>query len=420
MPATALAPKPTPVKPVLKEPVSPKQGFVGFDLYGWLVAPTRFTPIAFFVGIVIAFALCSYAGHLVAKHNIYNNFHRFHDYISPASLYYPTISQMVSIVESQSTPEQTIVIIGGNSVFYGLGQNEDDLWSDNLQKLLGNKYAVFNFANPSADPFEWGYWTAESLLKKHRKVIYATIAVPGKVGDSDGSDVYGYGYWDAHDKNLLIHDKFRDQKVEARLSQLKGKDQLKIAELRLRSKLDSLCYFEDLWTAVAYDKFFTVWTHLTATSPLKPHKEYADIKYFPGPVEERFKSEEGLASIRSYSKSYFEYNTSTPRQSFWYKTLSDMYGLIPHHLKKNCLVVVSTHTPAYLDRLSKIERSREDQAGALSTKTWIKAGYHSTGLAGTLKSDDFLDCRHLVASGGHKVAAIVAEQVSAINKELNY
>ncbi len=420
MPATVLAPKETQTKPVLKETVSPKKGFVGFDLYGWLVNPQRFTPIAFFVGVAVAFALCSFAGRVVSKHNIYHNFHRFHDYISPASLYYPTISQMISIVESQSKPEQTVVIVGGNSVFFGLGQNQEDLWSDKLQSMLGDKYAVFNFANPSSGPFEWGYWTAEALLKKHRKVIYATIAVPGKVGEIDGSDVYGYGYWDAHDKNLLVHDKFRDAKVEQRISALNDKEQLRIAELRMKSKFDGLFYFEDLWNAVAYEKFFTVWTHLTSANPLKPHKDYADARYYPGPVEGRFKSDVDLASIRSYSKSYFEYNSATPRESFWYKLQGDMYGLIPHHLKKNCLVVVGTHTPSYLDRLSPVERTREDLASSRSVETWVKAGYHSTSLAGELANEDFLDCRHLIASGGQKVATIVASKVQSMNKELGY
>jgi hypothetical protein len=417
---TVLAPKPTSTKPQVKEQASPKKGFQGFDIYGWLVDPSRFTPVAFFIGIALAFGLCSFAGRTVSKHNIYENFKRFHDYISPASLYYPTISQMVSIVNANSKPDQTIVIVGGNSVSFGLGQNEDQLWSDRLQKQLGPKYAVFNFANPSSDPFEWGYWTAEALLKKQRKVLYVTITMPGNVGKPEGEDVYGYGFWDAREKHLLIKDKFRDARVTADLKELNEKDQVKMAELQLRSKFDSLLYFEDLWTAVSYSDFFTVWTHLTSATPLSAHKQYTEIKCYPGPVEGRFKSDYDLNSIRSYARSYFDIQSAKPREALWYKIVSDMFTLIPQQYKKNCLVVVSTHTPAYIDRLTDIEKERETICTQKSVASWRQAGYHSFTLKGQVDKEDFLDARHLIDSGGKKLATLVAAELQKMNKELKY
>lgn len=420
---TVVAPKPSTKSPSpqVKEKASAKIGFQRFDIYGWLVAPKRFAPPAFFIGIALAFVLCSLAGRAISKHNIYGNFSRFHDYINPASLYYPTISQMLAIVESKSKPEQTIVIVGGNSVAFGLGQNEDQLWSKRLQNILGAKYAVFNFANPSSEPFEWGYWAAEALLKKHRKVLYVTITMPGTIGKPEGEEIYGYGFWDAKEKHLLVKDTLRNACIDADLKALNEQDRIKMAELQLRSKLDSVLYFEDLWTAVSYSNFFTVWTNLTSNTMLLAHKDYAEPRWTsPPPVEERFKSDRDYNSIRSYTRSYFEYQTCKPREAVWYKVLSDMCTLIPHQFKKNCLVVVSTHTPAYIDRLTAIEKNRETITTQRSKESWINAGYHSISLDGKLENEDFLDARHLVESGGEKVAALVAKEVQAINSDLKY
>ena len=166
MPTATLAPKPTPTKPTSQEHAKPAEGF---DLYRWLVDPAKFRPPIFFIGIAIGLLVCSLAGRDIAKKNFYHNFQRFHRFISPAALFYPTTSQMMAIAESSSTPDQTIVVIGGNSIFNGLGQNAEDLWTVHLQKILGKKFAVFNFAMPAADPFEGAYWASEALLKSTGK-----------------------------------------------------------------------------------------------------------------------------------------------------------------------------------------------------------------------------------------------------------
>jgi hypothetical protein len=391
-----------------------------FDLYPYIAKSPSFRPIVFFVGILIGFISCAIAGRIVANRNSFENFQRFHTYLNPTTFFYPTVSQMVSLVEAKTSPEQTIVILGGNSIFYGLGQNSNELWSIELQKALGPHYAVFNFALPQALPFEGAYWAAESLLKRHRKVIYATVSLPGLVGTPFGSDVYGYAYWDARDKHLACHDLARDVAVDEQLANLDDKEKLKISELRLRSKLDSLFYFEDLWNTLGYTNIFTVWTAQTAANPLKARKEYYSESFFPPPVKDRFNSDFDFGSVRTYCKSYFEMNTCTPRQSFWTKKLQDMTVLTPFPFKRNCLVFVATHVPAYLDRLMPVEKSREQLASSLSVEYWKRAGYFSTSLRGKLLSQDFLDSRHLVASGGKKVASIVASEIISRSCALKY
>lgn len=389
------------------------------DLYEKIASRELISPTWFVSGLVIAFVLCCLSGRALARTNLYENFHRFHNYINPTSSYYPTVSQMVSLVEKKASPEQTVVILGGNSIFYGFGQNSEDLWSLSLQQMLGDGYAVFNFAMPSSDPFEGAYWAAEALLKKHRKVIYATIAHPATTGFPEGSDVYGYAYWDAHEKHLLVHDKVRDTVVSARVAGHNPLKQQKLFDLQLRAVLDSIFYFEDLWTAIGYSNFFTVWTEPTAASPLKARKGYPGETYQLVPIEQRFKAEFCKAVKRDY-RLCFESKTTQPNPEFWALMTKKAEMLTPSVFKRNCIVAVSAPMPRYMGFLSQMDRTRETVAADASRKAWSAAGYHEMGFGNKMTDDDYADMVHLSASGGKKLAALVADKVRSLAFELAY
>ena len=399
MPTAILKPPP---EATVEQPVKAVSTAPQFDLYAWLVDSRKFKAVYFFIGFIIAVAACSWAGRVVATKSDFKNFSRFHNYINPQSLFYPTTNQMISIVKANSTPDQTIVILGGNSIFWGLGQSATDLWSVELQRLLGPDYAVFNFAMPASNAFEGAYWTAEALLKQHRKVLFATVSIPTVTGSPEGTDVYGYAFWDAKEKHLLYHDRFRDDLIAKQLSSFDTKKQTRLEELRLRSKMDSLLYFEDLWNSIGYSNVFTVYTGLTRRSPLQARKYFADNESSGGapPIEQRFKTEMDIASVRNYCKSAFEYHTATPRPSWWANAQENMHAIVPDLLKRNCLVVVSTHAPGSLSQLNAQENEREQLSSKLSVESWSHAGYESMSLRGKLVDEDFRDSRHLMPSGG--------------------
>jgi hypothetical protein len=417
MPSATLIP---PTKVPVAQPKKAVSTAPQFDLYAWLVDTGKFKPAYFFVGFIIAIVACSLAGRVVATRSDFKDFSRFHNYINPQSLFYPTANQMISIVKANSTPDQTIVILGGNSIFWGLGQSATDLWSVELQRTLGPKYAVFNFAMPASNAFEGAYWAAEALIKQHRKVLFATVSIPSVSGSPEGSEVYGYAFWDAKEKHLLYHDANRDRLIAKQLSSFDTKKQTKLEELRLRSKLDSLFYFEDLWNSIGYSNLFTVYTGVTKRAPLLARKYFADDESSGNapPVETRFKTELDIGSVRSYCKSAFEYHTATPRASWWAAATENMHAMVPDLLKKNCLVVVSTHAPGSLSQLNAQENERERLASKLSLESWKNTGYESMSLRGTLVDEDFRDSRHLMPSGGKKVAHMVATRISEMNDVL--
>jgi hypothetical protein len=401
------------------------------DLYELLLHPGMLRVGPCLAGMVIGFLLCCIAGFAVGKTNLYENFHRFTDYTSPTTLFYPTVSQMVAMVNLQSTPDQTVVIIGGNSIFNGVGQRSSEIWTDRLREHLGHDYAVFNFASCGEQPFEGAYWVAESLLARGRKVLYVTVAMPTAGGAPEGGKVYGYLFWDAHEKKLLARSPERDLLIERRVAMMDEKERERIAELKLRMQLDKLLHFQDLWTAVGYTQVFTVWTQHTEASPFKARKLYIDLQPDPAPVASRFSNSSAfareLSTVRAYCDGFFDITPTgwQAREQSWTNLLTEMKGLVPDRFKRNCLVVVACNPPYFLHKITPAENARIALATTRSEECWKTAGYHAmtasaASSAEKFEDQDFKDCWHLTGSGGRRMAALVARRVVDLNDELGF
>src|SRR5215510_11253893 len=71
-------------------------------------------PWAFFAGFCCSFLACCLIGYLVVQRIHFENFIRFHRYIVPETLYYPTALQVLGLVEAQTDPSKVVVIIAGS------------------------------------------------------------------------------------------------------------------------------------------------------------------------------------------------------------------------------------------------------------------------------------------------------------------
>src|SRR5581483_9119441 len=80
----------------------------------------------------------------------------------------------------------------------------------------------------------------------------------------------------------------RERFEQDRLNNSRDKDKSAREETQLRSRLDSILYFSDLWTTVGYQKFFTVWNSNTRDGFTKPRRKFPDPDMDPPPVESRF------------------------------------------------------------------------------------------------------------------------------------
>ena len=138
-----------------------------------LLGPMR--PIPFLAGLAVGLIALSVIGRLVSQTNYIEHFQRFHRYISADSIYYPTASQLRQLARSSVTDGQVLVIVGGSSVMQGVGQGTAELWTDELQQLLGSSFRVLNYADGGGGVDDGGGVAAQMLVRDGYPVIYSSI-----------------------------------------------------------------------------------------------------------------------------------------------------------------------------------------------------------------------------------------------------
>jgi hypothetical protein len=118
---------------------------------------------AWLAGIAVAMALLAVAGQRSAEKNFHPNFTRFHRDLAPDTRYYPTVREMMAIAREKAAGGKILVIVGGNSILYGVGQPAGRVWTERLQRELGPAYAVVNFAMRGAGVTDFAAVVAEAL-----------------------------------------------------------------------------------------------------------------------------------------------------------------------------------------------------------------------------------------------------------------
>ncbi|MBS1954403.1 MAG: hypothetical protein JST89_09455 [Cyanobacteria bacterium SZAS-4] len=390
-----------------------------FDLFSYLSA--NLSGKAFLVSAVIGFAICCLLGYASTKINWFKNFQRFYPGISLETNYFPTISQMRAVVRQKLKPGQILVIVGGSSIFNGVGQPREKIWTDKLQRLLGDRYCVCNFAFRSALPFEAGYIAAESLCKEYPKTIYVTNTPPVSVGLPGGSsERYGYLYGQALYRGFLLDDAERKNSVSENLKSLTGVEAEKSVETDLRNRLDSVFYFSDLWNAVAMKGFSTVWR--AGPNPFGPRRKTQDIEPESAPLATRFKDEETLEKkiIRDTSSHVFSMNAAgdwQPVESEWQRIEHEISHVIPASMREHVLVVFTPNCHYFVNKLTADEQRRDHLLYEYGVKRWQHAGLQTVS-ATNLVDEDFFDRLHLNALGGEKVAILVAHQIQSMSDKI--
>jgi hypothetical protein len=406
-------------------------------LYHRLVRLLNFK--AFVAGFVAVLLLLSVVGRIVASHNIYtSSFQRFHLFIEPESLYYPTASQLREIVKSKLHHHKNgkiAVIVGGSSVFNGVGQSVDHLWTAKLQKLLGTEYVVVNLAFRGGHPEESGNIAAQALIKQgYKKLIYLTDYMSGLSDEPDGTGVQKYLFPDAFYKGMLLHDSLRDQHIQ-NYSSADPKALMEKRELHLRMWLDSLFYSNDLWGAIAYRWVFTTWNWLAARQPpakpfqwLQPRILFSDAHNFEGELttlEQRYPPATETAEmkiVRRTCRDGFKRSGDTwePNAKFWKIFNHSAKRLYPDQLKKKVLNIVVYESPHYVQQLLEAEQKCYVMGIETTVHRLRNLGLKAIEAGSNFTIYDFNDRVHLAPSGGEKLAEVVAPQLKALAQELGY
>lgn len=392
------------------------------------VAPRFFQPPTLLAGVVLGLVMLAIAGRLVTTSNWHRDFVRFHPYIAPETLYQPTIGEMRAIIRSQCRPDQILVVVGGNSIFQGVGQPVQKLWTRRLQERLGSRYAVINLAFRGSAPTDGGALAAESLRDEYPHQIYLANVPPFKAASPGGSVEYFFMTLDAYHKGWLLDHVPRDEVIADRLSR---PDIYPAArEQNLGARLDAALRFRDLWNWWSATRWFTFPTTQTpdALRAFRPRNAFPDVEldFEAMPFTERF-APRFAATELTISR-----NTAAP---FYELDADGAWRPVPHMhaefgryartafpdiLKARTLIVVSPNSPHYVNQLSPDEQARDALAIQETVARWHQFGYAAADYGPGFEPEDFGDRTHLTARGGAKLAERLAPEIRRLALELGY
>lgn len=392
-------------------------------------APGWIRPGWFLAGLLGGLALLSYEGWRAGRTDYHPGFSRIHPAISPETNYYPTLNEMLAIVRSRCRHDQVLVIVGGNSILAGVWQPEPDLWSKHLQELLGDRYCVVNLAFRGGSPTDGGAVVAEVLRAEYPRQIYIADEAPFNGVESFAHEPYRYIFWQAYFRGWLLDSPGRE--VEIGKFKWNAEQHRHFNEEAVSVWLDRAFNYEDFWNRVTFERFCTVPSYLGDYIPvmLKPRRLFKDEEpdaYNPRFMERKY-APETLEAEMSIARGLTRRFYSRAPDGSWILSKSDrdelshLYDIaFPAALKSRTLILLSRNSPYYLGKLNAEELARDDRGYQDARRLWEEAGYNAMEYGRGFENNDFGDRAHLSKTGGRKLAEMVAPEVTAIAKRLNY
>jgi hypothetical protein len=384
----------------------------------------RLNAIGLLTGIVVGFSLAVFLGYQASTYSKPSRFLRFHQWINPQSVFFPPFRMLEHLALSRWQPGQTVVIVAGNSIFNGVSQPANEIWSQRLQEILGaEKYVVVNLSFSGASPTEAGTLVAESLIRRGIPVLVVCNVATGVPGRSVGG-IYGYYYWEARAQSALLPYPPRDADTELWESKRPEHYRRKEGEFRRAAALNRHLYFQELWHHVGLNLFFTVWNFLTQEQFWRPRNEWPDPEVAPKPVALRFGGnlEQEMKIVADASLKF-----GVPDgQGGWriapefQKTFVDtVHARIPTTVRPRLLMVLCQNAPYYRRRLTLDEQARDQAIWEGYAALWREQGVASFVNGADFEDADYNDRTHLTASGGRKLAAHVAVELQRMQSAAN-
>jgi hypothetical protein len=373
----------------------------------------------YFAGFLLGFGACIFAGHELSGTTQFDNYVRMFLPIQPQMQYYPSPFQVVNTVSKLYVPGTTLVIVGGSSIFRGTGQNVSDLWSNRLQADLGSGYTVVNLSIDQQSMESFGAVAFRILRQRYHRVIYVGLADERGAGPIDGLPVYKYFFWDAYYSGLLG---LSGQDILTARALMKSELNTRQGdELQIGSWLESKLRFRVLWNEVGYRFYFPIWTAAAASTPFLDRDQYIDV-IDPNLGAAQRSVREDVARhdmikgwFAQLARSHMNLDNPTILQERTAAAIGESYeDAFPKEMRSQVLAVFLRENPEYLDLLPDRERKSLRSLPVRVSEIVKGLGYKSIVVGEGFVPDDYVDQGHLMASGGHKLADEVAEEVRAM------
>jgi hypothetical protein len=383
----------------------------------------RLSPVSLFIGIVVGFSLMVLAGRWAGKQSLFVAYERSYPLIAPEGYFYPSLDNLTELVSQLASNRKILVLVGGNSVLVGVGQKKEQLWTKELQRLLGPEYAVVNLAFRGAYLTEMGAVVAQVLAKKYPRLIYVANEQAPMMMELSSGGTYEYLFWQARASGKFL--KITDGSEEVNALVASHRAEL-LSEPALRGYFDYWSHASDFWNYLGYNYVFTVFNSLKYPPGrfFEARRNSEDETLDVPPIPERFKfQEQSMQLIRILLQFSVEKDAKgglSIKPSVSEAFMRDAQIAFPGPFKSRTLILLAGNAPYFTNQLSPDENAAYELAYSQG-KSWLqKAGYHAVLFGPDLTNEDFADRTHLTASGGQKMAREIAPEIRAMAGQLGY
>ncbi|MDX2185889.1 MAG: hypothetical protein SFV32_03065 [Opitutaceae bacterium] len=374
----------------------------------------------FAVGVACLVLLARYYRH----ESFHENYVRYHPFASPESLYLPTLDEMCGIARGRYRQGQILVLVGGNSIFHGVGQPVDKIWTRRLQDELGDSYCVINFALRGGPISSGAAIVSEVLRDEIPRQIFVANTAPLIPANPIGEKAYEYLTQSAWDRGLLEEIEERETIFRAawpnhRLSVAHAYN-LADGALGFRTLGNALTWRVISTYPYSMEPLFPNWMTPRGSIPdREPDSDREPLakRYRPEAFDIEMQITRGFSELAMERGPDGRWREAEGRKAEFSRYLR---SLRPDDLKKKTLIVTSSNSPYYLSRLTPEEQERDRAALEASAAAWEREGYYGMHYGAGFTETDFVDRTHLTATGGAKLAKQVAAKIRAIAKEQNY
>lgn len=366
------------------------------------------------LALLASFSLCVLLGYNCSKEVLIKDFVRFHAEISMDTQFLPTFSQLYKMAASRAKKSKYLVIVSGDSIFYGAGQSVERVWTRRLEKILGPDYKVINFAFRGGAALESGYWVLEALSKNYDNVFLVGNTWGTNFTGPIGMTPYSYHFWDAKAHGFLRKFPKRSKMVDIFAAALTNQDAFYRLgnDTPLQMELDSVLYFKDLWTTFYYRCFSPMWFSTAFLLPRYAYEDTTPSKFPPlGSDEYRWLNtilEQHAELITAHADGTYDLNEGR------FYVLQEMLkkSVLPS-LRPRILMVEVDVCPLFLEKIAAPTLALRKRIVERSAQIYEKLGFNAM-IIDDLKNEDFVDGRHLSPSGGDKIAELIAARLKEL------
>lgn len=337
-------------------------------------------------------AALAFLGGRVSSKNMFMEFGRFYPAISPSLFFLPTSREVRELALSVLDKSKINVVLGGSSVFYGVGQPTGQTLADKIRGQLGNGYRLINLAMVGGDISGIAEQAAEMLLLEGYKIIYVAdisfTAPPEPIGKAP----YQYYFWDADARGYIFD--WPERK-------LVGDHLYWISNAAMGARLNRWLNYNELWNYIGYKWVFTISSPPVPPEFWRPRINLIDSEN-DRPPEQRYQNYRAeVIWLNSWLRLL--------PQSYWATFGQATAIALPPQVRPHVLLAYCQNSPWMLEQTSEDGRISRETNARVMKETLENLKFKILSVCDGLNKDDYIDSTHLSIHG----AALVAPKLAA-------